>query len=164
MGRSTPPRPAVRWILRHVAESTAKPTADVELRDRRPVGEGLDRFAQRRVQKYVHGVDRDVVLTERFDGCGGEAALRQRGTAFHEEHDRVGFDRRGDRGVHIDGYDAHGALLWVAFNGSQPTGIYVARRGTTRLATRIWTSSSFWLSGVTRILISPWCVLSLNFR
>ena len=87
----------VEHLLDDVAAADEFPI-DVELRNRRPVGEPLDAFADPLVLEHV---ERRVVRhqgVQDADGGGGEAALRLHPRALHEQHHPIGLDEGFDSG------------------------------------------------------------------
>src|ERR1700720_576641 len=83
------------------AAASDESAVDVELGDRGPVRERLDCLADRRVCQHIDGVERHAIVCKRLDDRGREAALRPRGTAFHEENDGVELDGLGDTRLRI---------------------------------------------------------------
>src|SRR5690606_29503748 len=86
-------------LLEHLADDVA--AADelalhVELRNRRPVAEGLDALTNAHVLKHVHVLVLDAEVVEDLRHLGGETALRKPRRALHEEHDVVGRNRLCD--------------------------------------------------------------------
>src|SRR5690606_32664683 len=103
---------AVGHLLDDVAAADQL-AVDVELRDRRPVAVGLDAFADLAVGEHV-----DVRVLVQADAgqrrhrARGEAALRRRRLALHEQHDPVGVEQGLDAPAQggIEGFGRHGGV------------------------------------------------------
>src|SRR5215469_11151193 len=79
-------------VFVHLADDVAAAdelALDVELRNRRPVGEFLDALTDRRIGEHVDTFELDAQLREDLHDAGGEAALWENRRALHEEHDTV---------------------------------------------------------------------------
>src|SRR6267142_2023557 len=91
--------------LRDDVAASDEGAVDVELGDRGPVRERLDRLADLRVCQHIDGVKRHAIVCKRSDNCGREAALRTRRAAFHKENDGVELDGLGDTRLRITDVD-----------------------------------------------------------
>jgi uncharacterized SAM-binding protein YcdF (DUF218 family) len=80
---------AARVHLAHDVAAADELPVHVHLRDRRPVGVGLDRLALLGLGQDVDRLEGDADLGENADGRGGEAAHREPRRALHVDHDPV---------------------------------------------------------------------------
>src|SRR5262245_7069088 len=90
--------------LEHLAHDVAPAdelAVDVDLRNRRPVGELLDPLALLRVGQDVHRLERDAQALEHLDRRGGKAALGKQSRALHVDDDLVLVDLVPDLGLHV---------------------------------------------------------------
>src|SRR5580658_874356 len=81
--------------LIHLADdigTTDEFAPDIELRNRRPVGELLDALPDGGVGQHVDALELHAEMAQHLHGHGREAALREDRRALHVEYDRVGAD------------------------------------------------------------------------
>ncbi|PAV67363.1 hypothetical protein WR25_13937 [Diploscapter pachys] len=78
--------------------------AGIELRDRRPIGIGLDALTDRLVLQHVDAFVADAEMVEDRHRAAGKAALREQRAALHEQHHRVVLYDGVDAGVGIVGH------------------------------------------------------------